>query len=84
MSEQRKLYSKYIPGLTSGKNVLFQIGDEVKYRASNGNEYIVTIDSERMMHITGYYGYEATFENGKRGFAIEDGIYDWKGRRYKR
>ena len=45
----------------------------------NGEEHVIIIDSERMTN-SGYYGYEAIFDDGDRAFAVEDGIYDWEGK----
>lgn len=74
-----KIYkSRYTPNLENGKDVGFEIGDVVKYRTRNGEEYVITIDSELMTN-EGYTGYEAIFPDG-RFFAVEEGIYDWEGK----
>ena len=74
------LKSRYTPGLKNGKGVAFQKGDVVSYKTRDGKKYKITIDSERMQHKSGYFGYEAIFFDG-RYFAVEDGIYDWEGKR---
>lgn len=74
--------SRYSPGLKNGKNVHFEVGETVSYRMRNGEEHQIVIDSDRMAH-TGInlLGYEAIFDDGVRAFAVEDGIYDWEGKK---
>ena len=74
------LISRYTPGLKNGKLVAFQKGETVKYKTRNGEKYNIIIDSERMIHSSGFYGYESIFEDGMRCFAVEEGIYDWEGK----
>ena len=76
--------SRYTPNLKNGKDIDFEIGEIVDYRTRNGEEYKITIDSKRMAKKAEgkiFYGYEAIFHDDKqRYFAVEDGIYNWKGK----
>lgn len=73
--------SRYTEGLENGKNVSFNIGEVVRYRMRNGDELSITIDSE-LRYNMGYLGYEAIFhDDGKRYFAVSEGIIDWEGKR---
>lgn len=79
LEEMRIRKSKYTPGLTNGRNVAFSKGDRVKYRMRNGTEYDLVIGSELMQNGP-YFGYECEFPDG-RFFIVEQGIYDWEGKR---
>ena len=73
--------SRYTEGLKNGKNVSFNKGETVRYRMRNGDELNITIDSE-LCYNSGYLGYEAIFhDDGKRYFAVAEGIIDWEGKR---
>lgn len=77
------LFSKYTPNRKNGKGVGFSIGDVVTYRMRNGDTFKITIDSELMRHREHqeYTGYEAIFhDDGKRYFAVDEGIIDWDGK----
>ena len=72
--------SKHTPGLLNGKDVHFEICEVVEYQKRNGERFTITIDSEYMTN-SGYYGYEAIFHNdGKRYFAVDEGIINWEGK----
>lgn len=73
--------SRYAPDLKDGTNVRFKIGETVRYRMRSGEEHDIVIDSNRMFHEAGYYGYEAIFDDGVRAFAVEQGIVDWEGKK---
>lgn len=73
--------SRYTPGLENGEKVKFNKGEVVRYRMRNGDEFDITIDSEFMLHESGYYGYESIFHNdGARCFAVAKGIINWEGK----
>ena len=42
--------SRYTPNLKNGKDIDFEIGEVVDYRTRNGEEYTITIDSNRYPH----------------------------------
>ena len=72
--------SRYTPGLKNGKDVQFNIGEIVRYRMRSGKELYITIDSELMQN-SGFLGYESIFhDDGKKYFAVAEGIIDWKGK----
>lgn len=72
--------SRYTPNLKNGKGVSFDKGEVVDYRLRNGQEIKITIDSELMQNGE-HLGYEAIFhDDGERYFAVEEGIYNWKGK----
>ena len=72
--------SRYTPGLENGEDVEFKKGETVRYRMRNGEEHDIIIDSPLMMN-SGYYGYEAIFDDGVRAFAVSKGIIRWEGKR---
>ena len=72
--------SRYTPNLKNGKYVHFEKGETVSYRMRNGEEHRIKIVSDIKQN-NGYYGYEAVFDDdGKKYFAVADGIYDWEGK----
>ena len=74
--------SRFTPGLKNGEDVKFEIGEKVKYRTRAGEDFVITIASERMRHYpSGLLGYEAIFpDDGQKYFAAGKGIYDWDGK----
>lgn len=76
----RVTLSRYTPGLKNGKDVSFEKGEIVSYKTRNGEKYKIKIDSDYMRHSSGFYGYEAIFDDGARCFAVAEGIYDWEGK----
>ena len=72
--------SRYTPNLQNGKDVQFKIGETVRYRMRSGKEIDITIASGLMQN-SGYLGYESIFhDDGKKYFAVAEGIIDWDGK----
>jgi hypothetical protein len=65
-------------GAKNGKDVFFEKGEKVRYRARDGKEYNIVIDSKQMRN-GAYLGYESIFPDG-RFFAIDEGIIYWAGK----
>ena len=78
--ERYKIFKdKNTPNLKNGRDVKFEIGDKVTYKALNGEVYDnVIIDSEYAQNQK-RFGYEALFEDG-RFFISAEGIIDWEGK----
>jgi len=74
------LKSKYTKGLKDGTGVSFEIGDEVTYMDINKKTGTVKVISDRMTHLNGNYGYEATCDRFGDFFMSEQNIVNWEGK----
>lgn len=72
--------SKFTPKITA-EETYFQKGTKVRYRMESGMELDIIIDSDKMQHDSGLFGYEAIFtDDNRKYFASEKGIINWEGK----
>ena len=73
--------STHTPGLSDGRDVLFQKGDVIDYRTLKGETVKVTVASDLMAHdFAPYNGYECVFPDNEIRFAVRERIVGWEGK----
>ena len=69
--------SVFTPGVRA-RDTRMQPGYKIRYRNLSGTEEDGIVDSVRMVHTSGCYGYECLFDHGDRGFADADRIVSFE------